>query len=243
MSDATDAVIWHDLECGGYREDLAVWLALAVEQGGPILEIGAGTGRVALQLARAGYELLALDLDAELLAELDHRANSLPLTTILADARDFSIPGRSFPLIIVPMQTIQLLGGEPGRAAFLKTARRHLRPGGTLGIALTEDLEEFAWQDGDAEPMPDIVELDGAVYCSQPTAIRRQGAGFVLERTRETVHPSGERATTEDRIALDCLSTERLLQEASRADLRELATRRIAPTLEHVGSEVVMLGA
>ncbi len=243
MSDAIDAVIWHDLECGGYREDLAVWLALAAEQGGPILEIGAGTGRVALQLARAGYELLALDLDARLLAELDRRATSLPLTTIRADARDFSIPDRSFPLIIVPMQTIQLLGGEPGRAAFLQTARRHLRPGGTLAVALTEDLVEFEWQDGDAEPIPDIVELDGAVYCSQPTAIRRQGAGFVLERARETVHPSGERATTEDRVALDSLSTQRLLREAAIAGLRGLATRQIPPTLEHVGSEVVMLGA
>lgn len=243
MSDAIDAVIWHDLECGSYQRDLAVWLGLAAEHGGPVLEIGAGTGRVALQLARAGYEVLALDLDAELLAELDHRAAGLPLTTVIADARDFSLRGRSFPLVIVPMQTIQLFGGEHGRAAFLQVAGRHLRPGGILAVALSEDLEEFEWQDGDAEPLPDMVELGGAVYCSQPTAIRRHGNGFVLERARETVGPSGDRHRTEDRIALDSLSAEQLLQEGSRAGLRALGTRHIPATLEHVGSEVVLLGA
>ena len=76
-----------------------------------------------------------------------------------------------------------------------------------MAVALTEDFEEFEWQDGDAAPLPDIAELDGAAYFSQPTAVRRQGARFVLERRRETVDAVGERATTEDRIALDSLST------------------------------------
>lgn len=239
----SDAVIWHDLECGGYQQDLPVWLELAAEQGDPILEIGAGTGRVALELARAGHELVAVDLDASLLAELGRRAAGLALETIRADARELSLPGRSFPLIIVPMQTIQLFGGEPARVAFLEAARRHLRAGGIVALAIAADLQEFEWQDGDEEPLPDMVELDGSVYCSQPTAIRREGAGFVLERARETVHPSGARDTDEDRIALDSLTVEQLLEEGARAGLRGLPARQVRPTFEHVGSEVVILGA
>jgi len=235
-----DAVIWHDLECGSYAQDLALWLELAAAQGSPVLDVGAGTGRVALPLARAGHEVVALDLDADLLRELELRAAGLPIQTVLADARDFQLRGRSFALCVVPMQTIQLFGGPDGRAAFLGRAVEHLRPGGMLAIAITQDLEEFEWHDGDDGPLPDVLERDGAVYFSQPTAVRRRGRTYVLERVRETVHPSGRRDRHEDRVALDNLSAGRLLEEGVRAGLHALGTRPISPTAEHVGSDVVI---
>ena len=46
-------VMWHDVECGSYVADLPLWRRLAAEAGGPVLDVGAGTGRVALDLARA----------------------------------------------------------------------------------------------------------------------------------------------------------------------------------------------
>lgn len=238
-----DAVIWHDLECGSYQQDLGLWLALGQAQGSPILDIGAGTGRVTLPLARAGHEVVALDIDAELLTELQRRAAGLAVQTVVADARDFNLVQRSFALCVVPMQTIQLFGGESERARFLRSAARHLRPGGVLAIAIAQHLQEFEWQDGDGEPLPDMIELDGAVYFSQPTAIRRHGRTFVLERIRETVHPSGRRERSEDQVALDWVSTGRILKEGKGAGLRTLGTRHIPPTPEHVGSEVVILGA
>src|SRR5207244_3963878 len=67
-------VAWHDLECGGYRADFALWHELAQANPGPVLEVGAGTGRVALELARAGYAVTALDRDPALRAARGTRA-------------------------------------------------------------------------------------------------------------------------------------------------------------------------
>jgi precorrin-6B methylase 2 len=66
-------VVWHDVECGSYVEDLPLWRSLAAEYGDPVLDVGAGTGRVTLDLARAGYRVTALDRDPELLAALERR--------------------------------------------------------------------------------------------------------------------------------------------------------------------------
>jgi SAM-dependent methyltransferase len=239
-----DAVIWHEIECGSYRQDLPLWLALAGKHGDPVLDVGAGTGRVACALARAGYELTALDRDPQLLAELARRAGDLPLRTIVGDAREFDL-GSRFALVIVPMQTVQLLGGQAGRRAFLRCALRHLRAGGVLAIAIATALECFELADGEQGPLPDVSERDGFVYFSQPTAVRRdaRGDGFVLERRREIVSPAGERTCSEDRIKLDRLSVGQLQREATEVGLHAAGVRRIPPTFEHVGSEVVMFGA
>src|SRR5436309_5236275 len=108
---------------------------LAAKHGDPVLEIGAETGRVAIDLARRGHRVTALDHDAELQAELSRRAKGLELATVLADARAFELDQR-FALCLMPMQTIQLLGGLDGRRACLECARDHLEKGGVLAAAL-----------------------------------------------------------------------------------------------------------
>ena len=234
-------VVWHDLECGTYTEDLPLWLGLAAELGGPVLDIGAGSGRVALALARAGHSVLALDSDVELLAALEQRARAqdLPVSIIHADARECRL-AEQVPLAIVPMQTIQLLGRAGGRARFFAAVRASLRPRGALAIAISESVEEFEWRDGDPFPLPDIVEHDGTVYSSQPTAVRAVGDTFVLERRRELIGPGGERSIEEDVIVLEVLDGQLLIAEAESAGFRCSAQRSIAPTAEHVGSEVLI---
>jgi len=236
------SVIWHDVECGGYAQDLSLWRSLADDHGDPVLDVGAGTGRIALDLARRGHEVVALDHDPALVAELARRAGDLSVTAITADAREFDL-GRRFALCIVPMQTIQLLGGADGRRAFLECARRHLQPGGLLAVAIAPELDLFQVVDGGLAPLPDIREVDGVVYSSLPTAVRADREGFVLERRRERISASGSRSVEQDVIRLDRLTGNELESEGQAAGLRPAGRAAVAATDDYVGSEVVLLRA
>ena len=124
---------------------------------------------------------------------------------MLADARSFAL-GRRFALCVMPMQTIQLLGGTEGRGAFLRCALAHLQPGGALAVALSAELETYEVLDGGPAPMPDVLERDGVLYASQPVAVREEGDGYVLARRREIVDARGERTVAPNEIRLDRLS-------------------------------------
>jgi SAM-dependent methyltransferase len=233
-------VIWHELECGSYAGDLPLWRELAAASSGPVLDVGAGLGRVALDLARCGHEVVALDTDRKLLEALDERTEDLRLTTVRADARHFQLH-RRFGLILVPMQTVQLFGGAHGRSSFLGAACEHLDDGGLLAVAVAEDLEPF--DSAEAQMLvPDMTERDGIVYASRPVAVRAEQGSFVLERVREIVTADGVRSTHGDSVTLDRLAASELETEAVAHGLRVLPRRAIEPTGEHVGSTVVMLG-
>jgi SAM-dependent methyltransferase len=234
-----DAVVWHDVECGAYAADLVLWRSLADDQGGAVLDLGAGTGRVALDLARHGHEVHALDVDPVLLGALEERATDLPVITHVADARDFDL-GRRFGLVLAPMQTVQLLGGSDERASMLAAVRRHLDPGGLFAAALANVLEGYDGEDLEV-PVPDMAEVEGTLFSSRPTAIRDAGDAFVLERMREKVAPSGERSVAESRIMLHRCTAAVLAAEGTTAGLHAEPPLWIAPTEDHVGSEVVML--
>lgn len=232
-------IIWHDVECGRYDADVPLWRELAAAAHGPVLDVGAGTGRVAIDLARRGHEVVALDIDPQLLQELERRATGLSVETIVADARSFSLPGRSFPLIIAPMQTVQLLGSA-GRMSFLHAARAHLAPGGRVACALADAFDPF-----DSEhvllPAPDVLVVDGVRYSSQPVALRDLAGQVAVERIRVTLAADGSRAASDNVIHLDRVHTAVMEAEAVAAGLVPMRPRLIAETEEHVGSIVVML--
>jgi SAM-dependent methyltransferase len=235
----SDPVLWHDLECGRYAADLPLWRELAAAADGPLLDVGAGAGRVALDLARAGHAVVALDSDPALLAALRARGAGLAVETVRGDARTFEL-GRRFALVLAPMQLVQLLGGPDGRAAFLRRAAAHLAPGALLACALADAMEAFDGSHGEL-PLPDLLERDGWVYASQPVAVRPEARGTVIERIRQTVSPAGERSAEGDAIELDRLDADTLEAEGLAAGLRLAGRRFVEMTEEHVGSEVVLL--
>jgi len=241
LSPETLHVLWHDLECGRYAQDLPLWRELAAACGRPVLDLGAGTGRVALDLARAGHEVLALDCDELLLAALAERAGSLPVETICGDAREFRLD-RRVPLVLAPMQTIQLLGGPDGRAGLLRCALAALRPGGLLACALADAMEGFDAAHTEP-PLPDVLEQDGWVFASQPVAVRPGETGTTIERIRQTVSPEGSRTAEGDVIVLDKLDGDTLEAEGVALGFQAADRRFIEMTEEHVGSEVVLLRA
>jgi SAM-dependent methyltransferase len=235
---SASVVVWHDLECGRYSADLPLWRALADREAGPILDVGAGTGRVALDLARHGHTVIALDRDPELLATLEERGDGA-VATVLADAEGFDLAEARFGLILVPMQTIQLLSDRP---AFLRAARRHLIEGGLLAAALAEALEGFDPQTS-ALPAPDVARHEGWVYASQPVAVRERPGRSTIERIRTTLAPDGARTAEPDAIDLAHVTAASLAREAAPFGFTAEPPGRIEATDEHVGSEVALLRA
>lgn len=234
---------WHDVECASYDADLPVWRALADERGGPVLDVGCGTGRVALDLAARGHQVVAVDADPELVAVLAERARerSLAIRTGTADARTLDL-GSRHPLAILPMQVVQLLGGPPGRTAMLAALRSHLEPGGLLAIALADPFEDVPAADA-LPPLPDVLEQDGWVLSSTPVGVHADGDSVVIERHRQAVSPAGALTEEMATVVLDSVAPELLEAEAAVAGLRALPARTVAPTRDHVGSKVVLLEA
>jgi SAM-dependent methyltransferase len=230
---SAEAVIWHDLECGGYRADLPYWHALAERCTDAVLDVGAGTGRVALPLARAGHAVVALERDATLAAELSRRAAALPVEVRCADACDFTLEA-PVALAIVPMQTIHLL---ERRTAFFACARRALQPRGMLAIALLGDgVEPF-----ELELEPDTVQFGAVRYESAPTALRRRDGVVALERRRSRICDGASESSIDLTRLRECDSAT-LVAEARAHGFALLEHHAIAPTREHAGSEIVCLG-
>lgn len=237
MSAVTTTATWHDVECGGYDADLPLWEELAERQGGPVLELGCGTGRVALHLARRGHTVYALDREPELLKSLIERAEGLDVDPFAVDGREYQLP-EPVCLALAPMQFLQLLPDRADRLACLRRAAVALRPGGLLAAAIVESLPH---SDGALPPLPDVREVDGWVYSSLPVAAVTADDRIVLRRLRQTVSPDGELCEEEDEVQLQTFSAEELEAEAASVGLFPAGRRVIPSTDAHVGSLVVLL--
>jgi SAM-dependent methyltransferase len=233
--------LWHDLECGAYREDLPLWRGLADEAGGPVLDVGAGTGRVTLDLAARGLPVVALDSDAALLDALAHRAAGLPVETVAADARRFALD-RRFALVLAPMQTLQLLGGADGRAAFLHCARAQLAPGGLLAAAIADALDCF----DDEHPLPpppearDIVDVR---YASSLLDVVEVDGRAAIQRRREIIGPGESYESRDVTVELDRVSADEVAEEGRRLGFHVEPHRFVPETEQYLGSTVVVLRA
>jgi SAM-dependent methyltransferase len=236
----SDPVLWHDLESGGYGGDLPLWRELARRADGPILDLGAGTGRVALDLAGAGYEVTALDSDSVLLDQLARRAGDagLDVACVAADARRLGAIGR-FALIVAPMQLAQLMGGANGRAGLLRGVVSCLVPGGIFAAAIA-DLDEAVAAEDPAARLGEVAEPGAWAYTSLPLNVRRVPGGLEVEWLRQVVSPAGERDEERHTETLDRLTPGEFEREAAAHGLRPEGRHELRHTEGYIGSIVVV---
>lgn len=141
---------YYDLENAAFTEDLDFWLGLAEEHGSPILELGCGTGRVLLNLARRGHAVTGLDNSDDMLERLRAKlaaasGRHLPAPPVLVHAalEDFTLD-QVFALALLPYNTFMHLLTTDAQLDVLARIRRHLRPGGALAMDLPNPGEVYA---------------------------------------------------------------------------------------------------
>ncbi len=146
----------YDLDLQDDPGDLDLWTALAAEAGGPILELMAGSGRIAVPLAEDGREVTAVDLDPAMLDRARRRAEAAGaavasrIDLVLGDAAALD-PGleRRFRLAFIGLNSILLLPSRAAQRAAWGALAAHLEPGG-LAVVDTwlPDAHDLARYDG-----------------------------------------------------------------------------------------------
>jgi SAM-dependent methyltransferase len=137
---------WENAQTMG-RRDVRFWRRLAAKTAGPVLELGCGTGRVAVPVAKAGARVVGIDRSASMLARASRRlrrsklAGSLQL--VRGDIRYLPFPAASFGLVAAPYGILQSLLDDATLDAALDAVYSALRKGGTFGIDLVSDLTSW----------------------------------------------------------------------------------------------------
>ncbi len=123
------------------RQDVAFFVEAAQVSGGPVLEVGCGTGRVLIPTARAGIAIAGIDLSPHMLAVCERRLELEPaevqnrVQLDQADMRDFDL-GQTFKLITLPFRPFQHLIEVKDQIACLRCIRRHLADDGRFILDL-----------------------------------------------------------------------------------------------------------
>lgn len=240
-------VVWHDLECGSESGDLGLWeeLATAVPDDGLVLDLGCGTGRVGLHLARRGHEVIGIDRDPALVGAFNERAvhEELPAQAVVGDVRSLQLR-RAFALVIAPMQLIQLLGDATERLDVLHAIAGHVGRGGRAAVAIVEpsSLEGPATESWSGpEAIPDVREIHDWVFSSVPVAVKPGARGVVVQRFRQRVSPRGEVFEEQHSELLDLFDAGRLEEEARISGLVPVERRTAEPSDGYAPSTVIVM--
>ena len=137
--------------------DLPFWLALAEREAGPVVEWGAGTGRLAVPLAATGHDVTAAELSREMVGRGREKGDAVGW--VVGDMRS-ARPGRRFGLAVCAFNSFLCLTSVDEALAFLRNARKHLVPGGLLGIEISAfSPEELVDPPGGPQLRHDLTRL------------------------------------------------------------------------------------
>ena len=136
--------------------DVDLYVALAARAGGPILELGVGSGRIAVPLAQAGYDVTGIDRDPAMLARAAERAAKAGpavarrLDLIEADARTAHAPkAGTYKLAFIALNSLLVFGDVADQRCAVRTLAEHLAPGGLAVVDVwLPDAEDLVRYDG-----------------------------------------------------------------------------------------------
>ncbi|MEO8468268.1 MAG: class I SAM-dependent methyltransferase [Chloroflexota bacterium] len=178
----------YDLDLAADPGDLDLYLALAARTGGPVVELCAGTGRIAIPLAASGFDVTGVDIDPAMVARAIRRADGIGpkgngrLSWVAGDLFDVAVPeAGTFNLAILALNSILLLGGPREQRRAIDLMGKLLAPGGIavvdVWLPLAEDLVRFdgrvglEWVRTDPETGFDVVKTTAAWYDSATRAL------------------------------------------------------------------------
>jgi SAM-dependent methyltransferase len=191
----------YDLDLVDDPGDLDLYLALAERAAGPVLELAAGTGRLAIPLAEAGHEVTAVDVDPAMLDRARNRARDIAgadrVTFVEADLVGLRLPAAGgYRLAFIALNSLLVLGSRAAQRAALRTMSEHLAPGGLAVVDVwLPDADDLARFDG--RIMLEWPRLDpetGAAVTKVASALHDATASTVTLTTIFEEGPQGETA-------------------------------------------------
>jgi SAM-dependent methyltransferase len=182
-------------------EDVSFYVAEALASGGPVLELGVGSGRIAVPIAASGIDVVGVDLSAGMLEVARESAELAGVALDLrhGDMRDPPIDG-TFPLVIAPFRSLLHMETDADRHAALRAVREHLVPKGRFVFDVFAPSKE------------DIVETHGRWLEREPGIWER--ADWNEETRTLILRVRGETAEAEMSLAwLSVQEWKKLLRE------------------------------
>ena len=183
------------------RPDTGFYIDAAKETGGPVLEVGCGTGRVLIPTARAGIEIVGLDLSPSMLNVCRERLLEEPkevrtrVQLIDADMRDFKLE-QTFRLVTIPFRPFQHLTTVEDQLSCLGCIHRHLVEGGRLIFDIfNPSLEALTREDVGEEIIeePGFTTPDGRRVVRRHRIVSRNHFNQIIyvELIYDVTHPDG----------------------------------------------------
>ena len=216
-----------DLDCGDFAHDLPFSENLARRCEGPVLELGVGTGRVAIALARAGFDVWGIDTSEAMLSRARCKAGSAlgdRLHVLLGDMRDFQLD-REFDLVFAGLGAFHHLITPDDQAACLRCVGRHLAPGG-LFVCDVRPLFHNDWEPGASVPL--LHDWTRVLPATEETVMKLRSVR--VDRARQVQHETH---------VYDCLSADGTVRRVvTTVDLRFTTRYEMEELLRAAGLEV-----
>ncbi|MBE0691150.1 MAG: class I SAM-dependent methyltransferase [Anaerolineae bacterium] len=178
---------YYDSEHDDKTEDFEFYRAVAAEAGGPILIVGAGTGRIVLNLAEAGFEVDGIEEERAMHERATRHRDAAAkevqqrMRLIRGDALTIDLE-QQYRMVAIPYSTLVHFHSEEAHLGLLQRCRQWLTPGGVLALDLPNAAEAFAAQDTGA------VVLERMFLDRETGHLVMQQSVSELNRTQQLLH-------------------------------------------------------